>query len=401
LASDLGARERWESSRWMDAVGFVREVPGSWRGARSCTVRTTFEGYMLTTLFHSTKPPAMSTPLVAILKNVESSLLKPTALADTLPDASDLAFERTLSRPLARQLDAESARILALVGKVLAWTEGGNGKELDGEMIREGVYSDVIERVEKLLEGADDSIEKHLGVGKHKAGVGALGAKLDRPIKEAKKPLPAHLLLADIPKPQLLFPPRLVHPRPLVTETDPSTPFWKPLLRTKPHALDSTKSKSRKDFLVTEVYTPTVKDPNAPLRPPRVRYAHPYADEYDVLSPPESYFIAPSVPLPISPTSFTDVPFEWVNTPELLKKMLDEIREVGLAGEKELAVDLEHHDLRSWTGICCLLQLSTRRKDYVVDVLDPAVRDALEGLNEFFANPTWIKVGSHSSVSIE
>lgn len=41
-----------------------------------------------------------------------------------------------------------------------------------------------------------------------------------------------------------------------------------------------------------------------------------------------------------------------------------------------------------------LLQLSTRRKDYVIDALDPAVRDALEGLNEFFADPNWIKVSS-------
>ena len=122
---------------------------------------------------------AVTTGLPSLLDSLQAALLAPTTAAAALPDASDLAFERTLSRPLARQLDVESTRILALVSSVLQWSEGEKaGKEPDGEMIREGVYGDVVERVEVLLERADDSIEKHLGTGKHKAGVGAIGAKV-------------------------------------------------------------------------------------------------------------------------------------------------------------------------------------------------------------------------------
>lgn len=33
----------------------------------------------------------------------------------------------------------------------------------------------------------------------------------------------------------------------------------------------------------------------------------------------------------------------------------------------------------------------------MIDPLDPGVRDALEGLNEFFADPNWIKVSSKAS----
>lgn len=36
--------------------------------------------------------------------------------------------------------------------------------------------------------------------------------------------------------------------------------------------------------------------------------------------------------------------------------------------------------------------MSTRRKDYVIDALDPSVRDGLEALNEFLTDPEWVKV---------
>lgn len=38
------------------------------------------------------------------------------------------------------------------------------------------------------------------------------------------------------------------------------------------------------------------------------------------------------------------------------------------------------------------MQLSTREKDYVIDALEPGVRDNLEALNEFFTDPEWVKV---------
>ena len=40
-----------------------------------------------------------------------------------------------------------------------------------------------------------------------------------------------------------------------------------------------------------------------------------------------------------------------------------------LAGVAEVAVDLEHHSHRSFQGITCLMQISTRSEDFVVDAL--------------------------------
>jgi exosome complex exonuclease RRP6 len=58
---------------------------------------------------------------------------------------------------------------------------------------------------------------------------------------------------------------------------------------------------------------------------------------------------------------------------------------------KEIAVDLEHHDNRSYIGMVSLMQLSTRDKDWIVDTLKPW-RRKLECLNEVFADPNILKV---------
>lgn len=58
---------------------------------------------------------------------------------------------------------------------------------------------------------------------------------------------------------------------------------------------------------------------------------------------------------------------------------------------KEIAIDLEHHDNRSYIGMVSLMQISTRDKDWIVDTLKPW-RRKLECLNEVFADPNILKV---------
>ncbi len=61
-----------------------------------------------------------------------------------------------------------------------------------------------------------------------------------------------------------------------------------------------------------------------------------------------------------------------------------------LATAQEVAVDLEHHHYRSFQGFTCLMQLSTRQEDFIVDTL--ALRaDLGAALTPIFADP---KVGS-------
>ena len=74
--------------------------------------------------------------------------------------------------------------------------------------------------------------------------------------------------------------------------------------------------------------------------------------------------------------------------------MLSEVREA-----REIAVDLEHHDTRSYVGIVSLMQISTRENDWIVDTLKPW-REELQVLNEVFADPSIVKVFHGAAMDI-
>lgn len=92
-----------------------------------------------------------------------------------------------------------------------------------------------------------------------------------------------------------------------------------------------------------------------------------------------------SDPIPFLPFESTDA--TWVDTPEAVQDMLQDLRKAT-----EIAVDVEHHDLHSYIGLVSLLQISTRERDWIVDTLVPW-REDLQVLNEVFTDPQTIKVG--------
>lgn len=118
------------------------------------------------------------------------------------------------------------------------------------------------------------------------------------------------------------------------------------------------------------------------------RYPHPYQLEIEQYNYPSTVYTH------AEPTNYH--PFEsttatFVDTEEALDEMLQELKKA-----KEIAIDLEHHDQRSYIGIVCLMQISTRDRDWIVDTLVPW-RRKLQALNEVFADPTIVKVmhGAH------
>lgn len=88
---------------------------------------------------------------------------------------------------------------------------------------------------------------------------------------------------------------------------------------------------------------------------------------------------------PIPPKTNEATPFVWVDTSALLSELLNKLRTVT-----EIAIDLEHHSYRTYAGFVCLMQISTRDCDYIVDTLK--LRDELEDLNEVFTDPKIVKV---------
>jgi ribonuclease D len=94
--------------------------------------------------------------------------------------------------------------------------------------------------------------------------------------------------------------------------------------------------------------------------------------------------------LPLESTRFI-----YVDTFDSLMQMINEIESYA----KEISVDLEHHSLESYLGLTCLMQISTRFTDYIVDTIK--LRSSLQELNRVFCNPKIVKVLHGADYDIE
>jgi exosome complex exonuclease RRP6 len=283
-----------------------------------------------------------------------SQALVATTRSATRLSAADIPFQRTLDPELGTQLDEQNARLLSLAQRLLANAAASSdavGPKLPDVDAIDNNWKGIVDVVDSLLEKADTSLDEYTGVVKRLApGQEASAA--------AKPKLSFMNAPHTYPKPQLLF-----ENVPKNSETG----GFRPLMSSKPHAIVPLEE-SLKTFI----------DSNG-----REQYPHPYQTEI------ESYKYPPSMYIKSDPTPYT--PFEsttatFVDTPEALAAMLAELKTA-----KEIAVDLEHHDNRSYIGIVSLMQISTRDKDWIVDTLKPWRRQ-LECLNEVFADPSILKV---------
>jgi len=112
-------------------------------------------------------------------------------------------------------------------------------------------------------------------------------------------------------------------------------------------------------------------------------YEHPYKDEI-LQTAPKSIHVSPAnadyVYLPLDET-----PLTIVKSTLSLDLMISDLKR-----SDELAIDLEHHSYRSFLGFTCLMQISTREADYIVDTLE--LRDELTKLNVVTTDPAICKI---------
>ena len=83
----------------------------------------------------------------------------------------------------------------------------------------------------------------------------------------------------------------------------------------------------------------------------------------------------------------------FIDTKEQFDEFIQEISKYN-----EIAVDLEHHSKESYLGITCLIQISTRDTDYILDAIK--LRPYLNKLNIIFTNPNILKVFHGSDYDI-
>ncbi|KIM28466.1 hypothetical protein M408DRAFT_308391 [Serendipita vermifera MAFF 305830] len=318
--------------------------------------------------------PLPETSLAEYVTLLKTQTDKTVNAAAGLP--RDIAFHRTLDRKFKTELDATSARVLRLTNRLLQLAETLDPKSkpaaskvkhgvedrvalVDEEDVVDKFHSVVVDVFDPLLERVDHCLDVHAGRIKPVQEVKPVlkeditGASLQKAAR-----LPQHILHASkLPKPQLLFLDKVANSKDTKWQHHPAR-LW--------HA--------------------------KPLTNDTVVSSHPYQHEITTLQYPD--FVYTSRP-PIAPKSFEDTPFTFVDTKAGLDSLLDKLRQ-----SEEIAIDLEHHSYRSYYGFVCLMQISTRSEDFVVDCLVPEIRAGLEALNEVFTDPTKLKVlhGAESDI---
>ncbi|KAL2268339.1 hypothetical protein VTJ83DRAFT_3185 [Remersonia thermophila] len=293
--------------------------------------------------------------------SVHSSLIAITRSVNTLAN-EDLEFQRTVHPSVSKRLDKNSRRLLRLATGVLrsaADLTSQRKVQLDDADDVEIQWRGIVDVVDSLLEKSDTCLDEFTGLIKRKdAPATESGRESNRSKLSATKQLGWSLKHANILKPQKAF----------EVKTDNfDTGPWKPPLTTKPHGLVPLEQ-SLETFVDQDNHT---------------QYKHPYEHEITNMQYP-SHVFEKRDPIPYSPMDTTEA--IWVDTYEGVLEMLEELKKAP-----EIAVDLEHHDYRTYRGLLSLMQISTREKDWIVDTLVPW-RHKLEILNEVFADPKIVKV---------
>ncbi|CAD8085928.1 unnamed protein product [Paramecium primaurelia] len=117
-------------------------------------------------------------------------------------------------------------------------------------------------------------------------------------------------------------------------------------------------------------------------------FTHPYYEEIMRLIPQD--FVL-EVPTKINRYRDLEPPIMINNADHLGELILKIQYEVDQNGYSEIAVDLEHNHQISYLGITCLIQLSTRTQDYIIDPF-PLWKQLGEMLSVVFTNPRIVKV---------
>ncbi|PRW59440.1 DNA damage checkpoint isoform A [Chlorella sorokiniana] len=112
---------------------------------------------------------------------------------------------------------------------------------------------------------------------------------------------------------------------------------------------------------------------------------HPHSAAIEQLSRQPPQLQLPPRPEPPGPLGSGKSEYVWVARPSHLAAAAAELFE-----QDRIALDVEHHNVHSYAGMTCLLQLSTGAKDFLIDCL--ALKADMQLLDPVLSNPRIMKV---------
>ncbi|KAK3801382.1 hypothetical protein RRG08_059084 [Elysia crispata] len=300
------------------------------------------------------------------------SVLKATRSSNDLPVGDDFDFYSTY-RSVRDVLDIEGQRILTLLKRLLR-SQNVKGNLSHGDSVEIDDQFDVLmDANDQILERAGSLLDEASGIRKEETKLVISSVSMNQPKASSswnkkvpssgKSPVSYSLMTArNIQRPQLCFRDKI----------DNSNLPFKPNLRVKPNPVKPLEeSLQLPDGVLLE-----------DTEKPDFNYPNPYQPEMDAFAPSPQCLqrVTPQQPTPLNLT-----PLIMVKTEKDLLDMMEDLKT-----KTEVAVDLEHHSYRSFQGITCLLQISTRTHDYIVDTLE--LRNHLNVLNNVFTDPSIVKV---------
>eukprot|EP01112_Ceratiomyxa_fruticulosa_P011565 TRINITY_DN3145_c0_g1_i2.p1 TRINITY_DN3145_c0_g1~~TRINITY_DN3145_c0_g1_i2.p1 ORF type:complete len:998 (+),score=245.46 TRINITY_DN3145_c0_g1_i2:282-3275(+) len=293
-------------------------------------------------------------------KNLVSTLVSGTKEANNFPGSTDYQYYASYT-PFKTKMDELGRKIIGLAQNFIQHEKPTNSTLLLDD---DDDLNDISNRFEQVVDVVDGIVER---VDLYADEVTGLTSRKDFAIKykeNVQVQYSKNPAVSNIPKSQLKF----------EDPIDNNVPYI-PKIRTKPNALTPLSDVflhttwNKKD----QTWDPLTFDGNFP---------HPYEHELKSLNfgdiQQENVTVTPF-------KDITSTILHWVSTLDDLKslaKILDSV--------EEFAVDLEAHNFRSYYGFVCLMQISTRETDYLVDTL--ALRSHMHILNSSFTNPRITKV---------
>lgn len=364
----------------------------------------------------SSHVPDPATELGRYLATLQGALQPPTRSAASLPQPSDIGFHRSIDKDVARSLDETTQQLAGMIDRIATWTAkqtSGKSKQssttanaAEGDDAEQGPsgsngFSKIADIVDDLLEKSDICMDEYSGKvaprqldpARPSGSSASLPTRASTSVDSTQSlpktgRLPPQILNAQIEPPQRRF---TVKPDNAV-----DTPWERPLTMGKPNAL------------VPLDWVPPPPGPGEPRFDPGITRQGMYCAEGDprqnpyyyeifnaqiptfVYQPPTPEELTAPPPLdPQDPERLAGVVFRWIDSAEALDELVEHLKEDRV---KEIAIDLEAHAYRSYQGIACLMQLSTRWGDYILDLLSDTVRLGTEKLNTAFTDPNKVKI---------
>ena len=297
-----------------------------------------------------------------------SEVLEPaTRTAGLLPTSTDLDFYCSIDPGVKQALDGVSSDLDDVLSTMTAWM-GSERQSMDSMMDAASFSAQAGETIDRLLERTDVYLDEY-------AGRRPIAPK-DEPVVPSTGKLPKSLLFPKIPKPQDAFSRR--------PDNRACAPWTRQLRFGKPNARVPL---GWRDPAWDMPEHATVEGQYGTEGDARLNAY--YVEIQQTPIPASAYRIdEPRAPEPLD-LDEPDASLAWVDSLDKLHALAAHLEEARVT---EIAIDLEHHSHRTYLGLVCLMQISTRWGDWIVDTLVDEVREHAEMLNASFTHPDKVLV---------